>query len=71
LSKTYSSIVLTDDGIQIDSSDPQDENAELRIRESLEPDSNVMLDRDVHLKKAWRSILSTEEGIHIDVSDLQ
>jgi hypothetical protein len=38
-------IVSTDEGMQIDESDEQPQNADSSIRESLESDSNVTIDK--------------------------
>jgi hypothetical protein len=43
--------VSTDEGIQIDESDEQVVNAEGSIWESLELDSNVIVERDLHSRK--------------------
>jgi hypothetical protein len=44
-------------------------NAEFSIDESLELDSNVIVERDLHRRKQHWQIFSTEEGIQIDESD--
>jgi hypothetical protein len=62
---------LTEEGIQLVESDEQFENAELSIHESLESDSNVIVDREVHLSKQHEQIFWTEEGIQIVESDEQ
>jgi hypothetical protein len=46
--KQDSPIVSTDEGIQIDESDEQLKNVERSIHESLESDSNVIVERDLH-----------------------
>jgi hypothetical protein len=46
--KQYSQIFSTEEGIQIDESDEQLRNAEPSIHESLESDSNVIAEREVH-----------------------
>jgi hypothetical protein len=52
-------------------SDEDLENAESSMHESLESDSNVIVERELHpAKQAWQ-IFSTEEGIQIDESDEQ
>jgi hypothetical protein len=56
-------IVLILEGIQIDESDEQSENARRSINESLEPDSNVIVERDLHPKKQASQMFSAEEGI--------
>jgi hypothetical protein len=38
----------TEEGMQIDESDEQEENADLAIEESLELDSNVTVERELH-----------------------
>jgi hypothetical protein len=40
--------IVTDDGIEIDLSDEQSENASASIRVSLESDSNVSIESDRH-----------------------
>jgi hypothetical protein len=59
---------LTEEGIQIDESVTQDSNAPPAIHESLEPDSNVTIERDEQLKKHRSSSVSTDEGKQIDES---
>jgi hypothetical protein len=54
--------------MQIDESDEQQANGELAIDESLEPDSNVTNERDLHPEKQPRPTVSTEEGMQIDES---
>jgi hypothetical protein len=39
--------------------------------ESLESDSNVTVERDLHPKKQFLARLSTDEGMQIDESDEQ
>jgi hypothetical protein len=46
--KQYLQIVSREAGIQIDESDEHLQNAEPSIRKSLESDSNVIVERDVH-----------------------
>jgi hypothetical protein len=41
------------------------------MNESLEPDSNVTVERDAHFAKQCLPIRSTVEGMQIDVSDEQ
>jgi hypothetical protein len=48
LEKQYSQIFSTEEGIQIDESDEQLENAESSIHKSLELDSNVIVERELH-----------------------
>jgi hypothetical protein len=43
--KQESQIISTDEGIQMDESDEQYWNADFPIRESLESDSNVTIER--------------------------
>jgi hypothetical protein len=57
--------------MQIDESDEHPENADSSIDESLEPDSNVTVERDSHPQKHLKSSLSTEDGMQIDESDGQ
>jgi hypothetical protein len=57
--------------MQIDESDEQCKKANSPINESREPDSNVIVERDVHPEKQERAICSTEEGIQMDESDEQ
>jgi hypothetical protein len=52
-------------------SDEQLENAEPSIHETLETDSKVTVERELHRLKQPRQIFSTEEGIQIDESDEQ
>jgi hypothetical protein len=58
-------ICLTEEGIQIDESDEQSENARPSIHESLESDSNLTVERDLHSLKQDSQIFSTEEGIQM------
>jgi hypothetical protein len=48
------------DGRRIDESDEQAKNAEPSIHESLELDSNVIVERDLHSEKQESQIVSTE-----------
>jgi hypothetical protein len=57
--------------MQNDESDEQNQNADLAIDESFEPDSNVTLERDLHPSKHFLPSISTEEGMKIDESDEQ
>jgi hypothetical protein len=57
------------DGRRIDESDKQSKNTKLSIHDSLESDSNVMVERDLHPRKQFSQICSTEEGIQIVESD--
>jgi hypothetical protein len=47
-------------GRRIDESDEQLRNAERSIHESLELDSNVIAERDLHPQKQYSQICSTE-----------
>jgi hypothetical protein len=58
-------IFSTEQGIQIDESDEQLENAEPSIHESLELGSNVIVERDLHQRKQSLQIFSTEQGIQM------
>jgi hypothetical protein len=55
--------------MQIDESDEHFKSAESSIDESLEPDSNVAVERDRHPEKQFLQRFSTEEGMQIDESD--
>jgi hypothetical protein len=57
--------------MQIDESDEQYENADPSIDDSLEPDSNVTVERDSHTQKHPLPSFSTDEGMQIDESDEQ
>jgi hypothetical protein len=57
--------------MQIDERDEHSPNAEPSIDESLQPDSNVTLESDLHSLKHRLSSFSTEEGMQIDESDEQ
>jgi hypothetical protein len=59
------------DGREIAKSDEQPTNAILSIHQSLEPVSNVIVERNVVLRKESRQRRSTEQGIQIDESDEQ
>jgi hypothetical protein len=52
-----------EEGIKIDESDEQSQNALRSIHESLESDSNVIVERDLDPEKQSLPIFSTEEGI--------
>jgi hypothetical protein len=47
------------------------QNAERSIHESLESDSNVIVERELHSLKQNLQIFSTEQGIQIVESDEQ
>jgi hypothetical protein len=55
--------------MQIDESDEHPENTSGSIDESLEPDSNVTVERDSHAEKQLLESLSTEAGMQIDESE--
>jgi hypothetical protein len=55
--------------MQIDESDEHERKASGLISESLEPDSNVTVERDLHPQKHHWPSFSTEEGMQIDESD--
>jgi hypothetical protein len=57
--------------MQIDESDEQPQNADCSMDESLESDSNVTVERDLHPMKQVSPTLSTDEGMQIDESDEQ
>jgi hypothetical protein len=57
--------------MQIDESDEQYRNAYFSIRESLEPDSNVRLESELHCEKQYSQRTSTDDGMQIDDSDEQ
>jgi hypothetical protein len=46
-------ILSTEEGTQIDGSEQQLENASLSIHESLESDSNVIFERELHSLKQY------------------
>jgi hypothetical protein len=69
--KQNGQIFSTEEGIQIDESDKQFWNARYSIHESLEPDSNVIVERDSQSEKQESQIFSTEEGIQINEIDEQ
>jgi hypothetical protein len=55
--------------MQIDSSEKQPENASRSIRPSLEFDSNVNVESEVHQEKQDSQRTVTEEGIQSNLSD--
>jgi hypothetical protein len=69
--KQYSQIFSTEQGIQIDESDEHSKKAQRSMHDSLESDSNVIVERERHRKKHFSQIFSTEQGIQIDESDEQ
>jgi hypothetical protein len=64
-------ILSTDDGIQIEESLEQPENAQRPIRDNLELDSKVIEARDVQTRQQFRQSLSRDEGKQMDKSDEQ
>jgi hypothetical protein len=62
-------IVLIDEGMQIEESDEQYENADSPRVESLQPDSNVTVKSFPQDWKQCAEIVSTDEGIQIDPSE--
>jgi hypothetical protein len=57
--------------MQIDESDVQFENADSWMDESLDPDSNVTVERDPQLSKQCLPSRSTDEGMQMDERDEQ
>jgi hypothetical protein len=57
--------------MQIDESDEQLQNADSPIEESLESESNVTVESDLHARKDQFPSSLTEEGMQIDESDEQ
>jgi hypothetical protein len=55
--------------MQIDESDEELQNADLSIRDSCEPGSNVTVESDLHPEKQYSRSVRTEGGIQIDDSD--
>jgi hypothetical protein len=55
--------------MRIDAREPQRENAEGRISEILEYDSNSTVERDLQASKHLSEILSIDDGRQIDDSD--
>jgi hypothetical protein len=51
--------------MQIDESDEHFQNANSSIDKSLEPDSNVTVERDLHPEKQFRRTVTVEEGMQI------
>jgi hypothetical protein len=60
-----------DEGMQIDESNEQRQNADLSICESLEFDSNLTHESSSHGEKQFSPMSSTDEGMQIDESDEQ
>jgi hypothetical protein len=69
--KQFLPSLSTEEGMQIDDSDEQNQNADSPMDESLESDSNVSVERDSHPEKQYGPSRSTEEGMQIDESDEQ
>jgi hypothetical protein len=69
--KQLSQRTSADDGITIDDSDEQFENAYDPIRESLQLDSNVTIESALQQEKHLSQRTSTDDGITIDDSDEQ
>jgi hypothetical protein len=69
--KQFSKTTSTDDGMQIDESDEQFENASRPIRDNAEPDSNVTEPRLLQSQKQLSPSSATDEGIQISESDEQ
>jgi hypothetical protein len=69
--KQFSPMTVIEEGIRIDESDKQPENARFRIREMCESDSNVIVESDRHLVKQSSPSRFTDEGIQSDESDEQ
>jgi hypothetical protein len=59
----------TEEGMQINESDEQEENADSPIEESLEQYSNVTIERELHSLKHQLPSILTDEGIQIDPSN--
>jgi hypothetical protein len=59
----------TEEGMHIDESDEHFRNERAAMRESLEPVSNVTVDRDPHSEKHSSPSISTDEGMQIDESN--
>jgi nicotinic acid mononucleotide adenylyltransferase len=70
-SKHLAQSCSTDDGMQIDESDEQRQNAYSSIRDSREPDSNVTLESAEHRLKHLSQSCSTDDGMQIDENDEQ
>jgi hypothetical protein len=58
-------------GMQIDESDEQFRNTQFSIRESLESESNVTVQRDSHPSKQRPPSLATDGGMQSCESDAQ
>jgi hypothetical protein len=63
--------VSTDEGTQTDESEGQEENADISKRESVEPASNVTLERASHSEKQPSQRTLTDEGTQMDESEEQ
>jgi hypothetical protein len=64
--KHDSEMTSTDDGIQIEVSDPQEKNADLPRIDTLHPPSNAILKRSLQSEKDDSYMTSIDEGIKID-----
>jgi hypothetical protein len=64
-------MVSIDEGIQIDRSDEQVQNADVPRVETLQSLSNVKMERLPQLRKQSLEMISIDEGIQIDSSDEQ
>jgi hypothetical protein len=67
--KHVTPIDFTGDGMEIAEREKQYANAALSITVSLEPGSNVTVDRSLHCEKHRAPSVTTEAGITIDESD--
>jgi hypothetical protein len=63
--------IVIEAGIQIDLSKEQKEKAPSSIRRSVDPDSNVTVERNSHQLKQDLGRMSTDAGMTIDSSDEQ
>jgi hypothetical protein len=61
-------MVSREEGIQIDERDEHLAKTPLALHESLEPESNVTVERDRHSLKQKPQSFSTEEGMQMDGS---
>jgi hypothetical protein len=64
-------MISTDEGIQIDESDEQHQNADCSIRESLDSLSNCTFDKVPHVEKPCSQMILRDDGIQMDESDEQ
>jgi hypothetical protein len=58
-----SGTILTEDGMQIDDSDEQSENADFSMRNNRKSASNVTIQRAAHERPPAPSTTSTDEGM--------